>query len=284
MIPRNKGGGANSFTYNFLRWVKQNEKTYRYVKNSDAADLVIVIADKADAVELARIKKRGGFILHRLDEYFEKDESGHRKEKHQRIISLNKLADITVFQSEFVFHNVQPYLNASRYEVILNGGDPDLFYPTTSVGTMIGHVSWSNDERKHFDFVHELIGQYPKERFLLIGNHEKTRYDFKRFPNARVVGAVNRKQMKDYYHQMKVLYLPSEKDPCPNTAIESILCGIPVCYNPDGGTKEIVKDCGLPLPDFKELLLRRSAYRQNCLGRHDLFFSEVAKKYVSLYK
>jgi glycosyltransferase involved in cell wall biosynthesis len=81
---------------------------------------------------------------------------------------------------------------------------------------------------------------------------------------------------------MKVLYFPSELDPCPNTVIEAIMCGVPVCYNENGGTKELVKDCGLVLNDFNELLKNISAYREICLARTDLDFDNIAQQYIAL--
>ena len=81
---------------------------------------------------------------------------------------------------------------------------------------------------------------------------------------------------------LKMLYLPSEKDPCPNTAVEAIKCGVPVCYNSDGGTKEIVRDCGVPLESFDLLFQNLAQYRNKCLSREDLDFDKVAQKYMAL--
>jgi len=81
---------------------------------------------------------------------------------------------------------------------------------------------------------------------------------------------------------MKFLFFPSENDPCPNTVIEAILAGVPVCYNPLGGTKELVKDCGLPLDKLQEMLEGYKALRGKCFSRSDLYFDAVARKYMEL--
>ena len=81
---------------------------------------------------------------------------------------------------------------------------------------------------------------------------------------------------------MKCLFFPSERDPCPNTVVEAILSGIPVCYNIQGGTKEIVKDCGLPLEQFDDLLEQCSSFHEKCAKRQDLYFDSVAEKYLEL--
>ncbi len=282
LIPKHKGGGSNTFAYDFINWIKRHKDSYVFEKKILKADRAIIIADKADINDVQKAKNKGCFVIHRLDEYFEQDESEYRRRKHQKIIELNKLANVTVYQSEFVCNNVHPYLQATRYEIIINGADPKLFYPAPKSGEYIGHVSWSSDERKRFDLVYELIENHPKENFLLIGNHRNTRFPFQRFDNVTLVGTVNRKEMRKYYHMMKIVYLPSEKDPCPNIAVEAILCGLPVCYNPDAGTKEIVRDCGMPLDDFKQLLDNLGRFRNKCLLRKDLYFDTVAARYTLL--
>ena len=38
------------------------------------------------------------------------------------------------------------------------------------------------------------------------------------------------------------------KDPCPNTVIEAMSCGLPVLYSNSGGLRDIVsQDCGIGL-------------------------------------
>ena len=282
LSPEDKGGGANSFAHNFVCWLKARPGRYIATGDIARADKAVVIADKADMARLEKAKKAGVFIIHRLDEYFEEGESEFRKAKHKKIMDINKFSDITVYQSQFVCDNVQPYLQAKRFEVIINGADPKLFYPSGDVGQYIGHVSWSADERKRYDLLCELIRAYPNEKFLLVGNHAKTKYSFERFPNATLIGSVTRNDMIRYYHKMTVLYLPSENDPCPNTAVEAVMAGVPVCYNPNAGTKEIVKDCGLPLDNFEELLKNFMAIRQKCLMRKDLYFDVVAERYMAM--
>jgi len=282
LIPRNKGGGANTFANNFVNWIRNNSDKYILAKNIFKADKAVIIANKVEVNNVRKAKGKGCFIIHRLDEYFEQNESEYRRGKHQSIIDLNKFADVTVYQSRFVCDNIQPYLQTQRYEIIVNGADRKLFYPASRCGEYIGHVSWSFDQRKRFDLLDELIKKHPEEKFLLIGNHRKTGFAFQRFKNVTMRGVANRNQMRKYYQMMKLLYLPSEKDPCPNTAVEAILCGVPVCYNPESGTKEIVKKCGLPLNGLNQLLDNLESFRDKCILRKDLYFDTVAEKYMSL--
>ena len=77
------------------------------------------------------------------------------------------------------------------------------------------------------------------------------------------------------------MYFPSEKDPCPNTVIEAILSGVPVCYNSVGGTVELVRNCGEPLDNADKLLANLEQYRNRCFDREDLYFEKVFEKYLN---
>ncbi len=278
--PRLIGGGANAFAYNFSSWAERNN--VEITRNILKADTAIVIAHNARVGLIRRAKEKGCYIMHRLDEYFQENEDDYRKEKHRKIIEINQYADITVFQSKFVFDNVYPYLKCRQYQIILNGADQTKFFPSQHPGDYIGHVTWGIGDIKRLDMVAGFIESHPEERFLLIGNHHRGNINFRRFKNARVLGAMNRKRLPHFYRMMKMLYFPSEREPCPNIPIEAILSGVPVCYNEFGGTKEIVKDCGLPLSRVDELLSRLPEFRHNCLQRNDLYFDRVAREYILL--
>lgn len=282
IFPSHKGGGANTFAYNFRNWLRNNKRQFNIIYNLKKADKAIIIANKADIQAVERAKSNGCFIIHRLDEHVDPEENNYFKKKHSYIKKLNSFADVTVYQSNFVFENMHPFLDyPDRYEIILNGTDPDKFYPGKVSGDYIGHITWGVGDKKRLDIVHETIRKNPDEKFLLIGNHSRSRYDFTSLSNVRYVGTVKRQKMLSFLHQMKFLFFPSENDPCPNTAIESILSGVPVCFNPLGGTKEIVKDCGLPINDFKRMLKDYKLFRHKCLSRSDLKFKTIARKYMS---
>ena len=283
IFPQGKGGGSNTFSYNFKKWIIKNKADYNLVYNIGKADKAVVIAGKADIATVKRAKEQGCVIIHRLDEHIEENEDGYRQQKHAYIKELNKLSSITVYQSNFIFENLHPFLDYPKnYTIIHNGADPSEFYPADNSGEFIGHVTWGVGEKKRLDILYETIVNNPDERFLLVGNHDKSEYDFAKCANVTCVGSVKREEMLNYLHRMKFLFFPSENDPCPNTVIEAILAGVPVCYNPLGGTKELVKDCGLPLDKLQEMLEGYKALRGKCFSRSDLYFDAVARKYMEL--
>ena len=276
------GGGSNTFAALFSKWARRNG--HKLASDPCKADMALVIAHFGDEATLQAAASSGCRIVHRLDEHFEPDETGPRKEKHDRIIRLNRLAHVTIFQSRFVHGNVWPHIRPERWDVILNGGDPVKFAPPKRPGEWIGHVSWGVGEKKRLDLLRQFILRHPEEKFLLVGRHAESGLDF-RLPNVRLAGRVGRWRIQWYFRRMKLLYFPSEKDPCPNTAIEAMLAGVPVCYNPDGGTVELVAPegapaCGLPLDRAEELLANLAPYRAACLGRADLHFEAVFARYL----
>ncbi len=275
-----KGGGSNTFAWNFQRYLTKNQ-----LPTTDhlwGASRAIIIANKVNLIALKIAKLMGCYILHRLDEEFREDEPPVVRKRHNKIIQVNKLADHTVFQSEFVKNNVFPYLNPKDWTIIINGADSSIFRYQQHKGQYIGHITNSIGEKKRLDLLEQAIQKYPNEPFMLVGNHEKSSIDFSQYKNVTIIGPVTKTELVQYHQQMKCLYFPSERDPCPNTVVEAILSGIPVCYNQHGGTKEIVQDCGLPLERFDELLNQLTVFQEKCIYRKDLYFDTVAEKYLSL--
>jgi len=280
--PRLFGGGSNTFSSLFANWARK--RGHKIVSSLAKADAGLVIAHLADEEELRLARERGAGLVHRLDEHFEPDEDAQRRAKHDKIKRINALCQITVYQSEFVRDNVQPHLGAAEHVVIYNGTDPKKFKPAKKPGEFIGHVTWGVGEKKRLDLLHAFILSHPGERFLLVGRHKESGFNF-RLPNVKLAGKVLRGRMPAHLSKMKMLYFPSENDPCPNTAVEAIVSGVPICYNFRGGTVELVRGpagsepCGLPLDDADELLRSLPEFRERCLLRPDLHFESVALRY-----
>lgn len=279
--PADYGGGSNSFALNFYKYARQNG--IRMVDRIEDSDMAIVIAGRGVTEDdLRRARERGCFIVHRIDEHFGAFSDPLRIEKHARIAELNRYASVTVYQSTFVEQTAQPHLAAERYCIIRNGADPDKFHPPRRPGTEVGHVTWSTLEKKGLSDVYAEIKKRPDEIFRLVGVHERSEHLNFRLPNTVLRGERTHMQMPREFRKMKLLYFPSRDDPCPNTVIESIMSGVPVCYHDSGGTPELVGDCGEPLDRFEYLLDNLDTYRQRCTARTDLDFRKVIAEYAAL--
>ena len=68
------------------------------------------------------------------------------------------------------------------------------------------------------------------------------------FSNFHYVGAYTQNNAPKIYQSADAYIMLKYKDPCPNTVIEAMSCGLPVLYSNSGGLPEIVgKKCGVPL-------------------------------------
>tara|TARA_B100000809_G_scaffold185217_1_gene183298 strand:+ start:109 stop:996 length:888 start_codon:yes stop_codon:yes gene_type:complete len=283
--PARRGGGSNTFAVNAARWAAGNR--CKLVTAIEDADVAVVIAHCGVTEEsLRRARDRNCFVVHRIDEHFGRFTDGRYIDKHEKIKRFNAYADVTVFQSEWVRRTALPHLGSANHVVILNGADPARFRPGRTAGCDVGHLTWGTIDKKRLDLVHEAIQSYPDEHFRLVGRHRSVTdpdIDFNR-RNVSLRGERNRRQIPAELRKMKVLFFPSENDPCPNTVAEAILCGVPVCYSDSGGTPELVRDCGEPLDRFPHLLEHLGKYRERCLGRTDLAFDDVMRKYEALWQ
>lgn len=282
--PDRYGGGSNTFATNFFKYARQYGM--QMVERLSDAEAAIIIAGRGVTVDELRVaREKGCFIVHRIDEHFGAFDDPARKTKHEKIAALNRFASVTVYQSEFVRRTAQPYLNAKVWRVVYNGADPERFYMARKPGKQIGHVSWSLLEKKGLAEVYKQVRERKEESFRLVGIHARAGevgLNFDR-PNVLVRGERSHSKMYQEYSKMKVLFFPSRLDPCPNTVIEAIMSGVPVCYHDSGGTPELVRDCGEPLELFDTLLTDLPTYRERCKARSDLKFSNVIEQYRATF-
>lgn len=282
--PDRYGGGSNTFAINFFKYARQYGM--QMVERLSEAQAAIIIAGRGVTVDELRVaSEQGCFIVHRIDEHFGAFDDPERQRKHEKIAALNRFASVTVYQSEFVRRTAQPYLNAKEWRVVYNGADPERFYISRRPGKQIGHVCWSLLEKKGLAEVDKQIRERRDESFRLVGIHARAEEVGLKFdlPNVLIRGERSHSKMYQEYRKMKVLFFPSRLDPCPNTVIEAIMSGVPVCYHDSGGTPELVRDCGEPLELFDTLLNDLPMYRERCEARSDLEFSSVIEQYCAMF-
>lgn len=78
------------------------------------------------------------------------------------------------------------------------------------------------------------------------------------------LGPYSQQQAPQIYQQADALIMIKQNDPCPNTVIEAMACGLPIVYANNGGLPEMIgTDCGFPIPCeedfFKFCVPERSA-------------------------
>lgn len=275
------GGGSVSFARVLADWLPGLGFDVTFDLGA-RADLLLVFAQHGTPRLLERHRARGGRVLHRLDERVDPGEPWAAREKHARIARLNGHADLTIFQSEFVRGNMGPLCRAPAWRVIHNGVDPGVFSPDGPRATLDGapavlHVSWSIGGSKRLDRVAELLAAGPPGLHVTcVGRHAESGRPWLGDPRVTVLGPRPREEVAACMRGADFLFFPSELEPCPNTPLEALACGLPALYHASGGTPELLGDAGLAMSaslgdDVRRLLEGRATLRARALARSPRF-------------
>jgi glycosyltransferase involved in cell wall biosynthesis len=289
------GGGSVSFARVLADWLPRAGVTVSFDPGA-AVEAILVFSHHGDAATLKRQRRRGVKVLHRIDERRDPGERGWRSRKHGAIARLNALADVTVFQSEFVRDNMGPLCTSPRAVVIHNGVDTAVFSPEGPRRPLEGrpaalHVSHGVGDSKRLDRLACLLAALPPGgRLHLAGRHAETTLPILEEPRVVVHGLVGREEVAALMRSADFLFFPSELEPCPNTPIEALASGLPVLYHPSGGTPEVIGDAGLPMTadpasDVARILDPAAHWRERALARGRALSAELAAaRYAELIR
>lgn len=289
------GGGSVSFARVLAEFLPQHGVEVTF-DPAARCDCVLVFAQHVRLWTLRWQWWRGARIVHRVDERRDPRESGFRRRKHRMVARINALADVTIFQSRFVQENMGPICSAPRAVVVHNGVDRTIFSPKGPRPSLDGaprilHVSWSVGASKRLDRIHELLQAAGAEtRLYLIGRHAESGLQVLDEPQVRMLGPQPRETVAALMRACDFLFFPSELEPCPNTVIEAMACGLPILYHPSGGTPELVGDAGVPLSDSLEedvmkVMAATHGLRRRALVRAAEFSAErVSARYAEVVR
>jgi glycosyltransferase involved in cell wall biosynthesis len=158
-----------------------------------------------------------------------------------------KIADKTIFQSKY---SLEKHLELGmRFRdplVIMNAADSEIFHPrgkvTFSRNRKIRLIaaSWSNNINKGAPVYQWLDEHLDRERFefTFVGGSPI------RFKNIRMIQPLDSFGLADLMRKHDIYITASKNDPCSNSLIEALSCGLPAIYLQSGGHPEIVKQAG----------------------------------------
>lgn len=177
-----------------------------------------------------------------------------------RIRDYANEANLVIYQSEFS-KNTTGRLLKKDGSIIMNGVDTSVFKPDGPTDSKFGSPSiiynhFRNDPNKRFQEVIERFRQYkidnPKSAITFIGDYPKDQVrwtekwdfgmlDYKQDADWRYLGIIkDRKELAKKLRSAEFFAWPSFADPCPNTLIEALSCGLqPIWTNLYGSTDEI---------------------------------------------
>lgn len=270
-VPPPNGGG-----HQFLRaLVRCMEGRGWKVENnsiSSATRACVFNSFNFDVDRLRWLKRRGCRMVHRVDGPLT-TYRGFDDGTDSKIWNFNrKFADATILQSNFSLeqHRILGY-DVSKAHVIVNAADPFIFHPNgripfdTNRKIRLISTSWSDNRNKGADVFAWLDDHldYSRYEYVFIG----------RLPiqlrNIRLEPPASSIRVAEMLRSSDIFVTASRNDPCSNSLIEALSCGLPVLCMRSGGHVELMGmagktfDTAVEIPDLLEHLVENyNEYQQ----------------------
>ncbi len=272
--PPPTGGG-----HQFLRafW-KQAETCGIRVENnriSRTTRACLLNSFNFDERRLQLTRRKSVLYVHRVDgpiDVYRGRSDGVDKD----IFSINQqFAEKTIFQSRYSMEkHLELGMTFCNPVVILNAVDPNIFYPRGRVAfsrdrkIRLIASSWSDNPNKGvavYKWLDEHL-DWDSYEMTFVGRSPST------FRNIRMIPAVNSYRMAALFREHDVYVTASKNDPCSNSLIEALTCGLPAVYLQSGGHPEIVKQAGAGFEAAEQIpeLLRQIT------DQYEVFQSRIA--------
>lgn len=278
-------GGGNQF----LKALKEYfQKKGTYAEKPHKAD-VILFNSHHQVAELIKIKRKypEKIFIHRIDgPVFLIRNDNELLDK--LIYKFNdKIADASIFQSKWSKkRNYELGLSQNEFETtIINAPNPGIFNKSEKIAynqnrkTRIIATSWASNMSKGFETYKYLDSDLDFSQFEMTfcGNSP---YEFK---NIHHIKALPSFELASEIKKHDIFITASKNDPCSNSLIEALHCGLPAIGLNDGGHPEIIKNGGLVFDkqvEIQELLLKiRDNYNIFSMAINLPEMDEVGEKY-----
>ncbi len=241
-------GGGNQF----LKGLKKKfVERGVYEESPTSADVILFnsypFANEYLFNKLFKLKKGGKIVIQRVDGpiYFVR---GKDIQIDNIIYYFNKyFADGTIFQSEWSRKkSFDMGMRKNKFEaIIMNAPDEDTFPPKTtgklnaSKFKLIA-TSWSSNIKKGFN-IYKLLDKnldFNKYQMTFVGNSPI------KFNNINYIPPLDSKGISSILKDHDIYITASIDDPCSNSLIEALHCGLPVVVLQSGGHPEIIGKSG----------------------------------------
>lgn len=286
--PSPAGGG-----HQFLRALKREweRRGFRVEVNtvSAATRACLLNSFNFDADRFRFLRRKGCRTIHRVDGplamYRGMDDGTDRK-----IAGWNReFAQGTVMQSQFSLQaHTQRGLVFRDPVVIPNAADPEIFFASERPPNLVGRklriisASWSDNPNKGAD-VYEWLDRnldFSRVEYTFVGRlPAKTE-------NIRVLPPMTSRALAELLREHDVYLTASRNDPCSNSLIEALSCGLPAVFLKSGGHPGIVGEAGLGFDSEEEIpaLLERMAQELEAFRAdiHAPTIEDVADRYLTV--
>lgn len=260
-VSNQKIGGGYTFHDNFMKAMTDKFPEIQFVSEDEDFDILFAFSPTTvNGETIERAKKKGARFVLRMDGVPEDNRNSGRGTR--RLVEYALQADHIIYQSEFVVNTVGRILQNNGVEcsrsIIHNGVDTETFNP--EVGKMgfhgspkILHIAYRKDNNKRYEEVVAMYREYfmknKDANLVLLGRYPTEWMDYnmgffngEKFQRMGVVTDLAMKAM--IIRTCDFMFYPSFADPAPNVVLEALACGVPVLFNPYGGSTEIVLSDG----------------------------------------
>ena len=282
-------GGANQF----LKSLRDYLLTLGlYTQSIDDAD-ILVFNSMIPYIEIFNLKHKfkDKIFVHRVDGPC-KLYNNMSDKRDDMVYRLNNLvADATVFQSNYSRDlSVKMGCPRKKYETtIINACNPSVFYPKSKPENRNERIkliatSFSDNWNKGFKDYQWLDENLDFERYELrfVGRSPC------KFRHIQHIDPQDSQSLANLLRQSDIYITASRFDPCSNSLIEALTCGLPVIALRSGGHPEIVKAGGVLYDNIEEVpsLLERieRQYDTYHTAIQVESMEEVGKKYVEFFE
>ena len=240
-------GGGHQFLRAFLR--QAEARGLRIENNTISRTTRACLFNSFNFREqrLLRMKRDSVLYVHRVDgpiDVYRGRDDGVDKRIHA--IS-QQVAEKTIFQSRYSLEkHLELGMEFPNPVVILNAADPEIFHPQDRIAfsrdrkIRLIAASWSSNLNKGAPVYQWLDEHLDWERFefTFVGQSPIA------FKNIKMIPPVDSYKLAGLLREHDIYLTASRNDPCSNSLIEALVCGLPAIYLQSGGHPEIVKQAG----------------------------------------
>tara|TARA_Y100000996_G_C22548091_1_gene652639 strand:+ start:1259 stop:2323 length:1065 start_codon:yes stop_codon:yes gene_type:complete len=304
-IKEGPWGGGNLFAINLTNYLKkQGHEVVNNLKDEDI-DIILLTEPRKTSESSAfthidvwyykTLINKEALVVHRLNEC---DERKNTKFVNKYLLEANKVADQTIFVSEWLRNLFINHGDISeRNEVILAGADSNIF-------NRDGYKAWDRKEKlrivthhwganwyKGFDIYKEIDNLLSKNywknkiEFTYIGNYPK---DIN-FDNTKIVNPLSGKKLANKIKENHVYITASRNEPSGNHHIEGAQCGLPILFINSGGIPEYCTDYGVEFNEenfqekLEEIVDNYNTYEKN-MENYPFSSNQMCREYLDLFK
>ena len=247
-------GGGNQFL-KMLKTNLQKRGLYSELKEAD----VVLFNSYQYIPEVVAAKRRypDKIFIHRIDGLMKLYNKPEDKRDSIVLLANKWISDGNIYQSNWSRErNYEFGMEKSRFEnTIYNAADSSIFNHNGKVEfdrkrkTRIIATSWSSNIKKGFNVYRYLDDtlDWNKYEMTFVGNSP---LEFHNIKHKQPMISLN---LSEELKKHDIYISASQKDPCSNSVIEALSCGLPVLCLNDGGHPELVKEGGLLFQKEEEI-------------------------------